>query len=536
MGASQLTIEKRLMITIKKKHSLPVLFWLLMNAFPALADSEQPNIVIFMVDDLGWNHIGIEQGTMGTHGRQYVTPHLARLAQEGLSFTHAYAQPNCAPTRAAMLSGQYPARIHNDVYVVGSLNRNGRGGISKKQAKFVGPGQSNDVAAQAITIAESLQHNGYATAHIGKYHVGGHQGAVTMPENVGFDINIGGHAQGHQPSCFATKTAGDWKFKGVGLGHFDRFGKPYSEAYVRQHALPDELIGTSKHISDAAGDALEETIRKLHVTGKPFYLQFHTYAVHGPVRARPDLKKHFLAKGARQAEYLGFIAGVDENLKRLLDLLDDPNSDGDPSDSIAEETLVIFTSDNGGTHADNLPLKGKKGMLTEGGIRVPLIARWPGTVPAGTVSHRKIHCLDYYPTCLQLAGNKWRPPRDQHPLDGDSFEHVLRNPATTEKRDPVFYLFPGYMDSRAQPTVVAIDDTAGKRYKIYYYYESDAWELYCLSDDPGEAANVIESRPDIASVFSKKIRGWLTQKHSTWRPKYPLRKTNGEPAGPPPVF
>lgn len=519
-----------------RRFSLPLLFCLFMNALPTVAYSGQPNIVIYMADDLGWNHIGVEQGTMGTHGQQYVTPHLARLAKEGLSFTHAYAQPNCAPTRAAMLSGQYPARIHNDVYVVGNLNRNGKGGISKEKAKFIGPKQSQDVAAKAITIAEALKKNGYATAHIGKYHVGGHQGEATMPENVGFDINVGGHAQGHQPSCFATKADGGWRFKGVGLGHFDRLGEPYSEAYVKRRGLPAELVGTPKHISDAVGDALEETIGKLHATGKPFYLQFHTYAVHGPVRARPDLKKAFQANGAKQAEYLGFIAGVDENLKRLLDLLDDPNSDGDPSDGIAEDTVVFFTSDNGGTHADNLPLKGKKGMLTEGGIRVPLIARWPGTIPPGMVSHRKIHCLDYYPTCLQLAGNKWRPPQEQHPLDGDPFEHVLRDPATMEKRDPVFYLFPGYMDTRAQPTVVAIDDAGNKRYKIYYYYEADAWELYCLSDDPGESINVIEAQPEIASSLSKKIGAWLTQEHPTWKPKYPIAKESGKPAGPPPLL
>ncbi len=498
--------------------------------------AEQPNIIIYMVDDLGWNHIGVEQGTMGTHGRQYVTPHLARLAKEGLSFTHAYAQPNCAPTRAAMLSGQYPARIHNDVYVVGNLNRNGKGGINKEQAKFIGPKQSEDVAAKAITIAESLKKNGYATAHIGKYHVGGHMGEATMPQNVGFDINIGGHSQGHQPSCFATKKNEQWSFRGVGLGHFDRFGAPYSDAYVKRRGLTGELVGTPKHISDAVGDAMEETVGKLHATGKPFYLQFHTYAVHGPVRARPDLKKAFQTKDGKQAEYLGFIAGVDENLKRMLDLLDDPNSDGDKSDSIANNTVVFFTSDNGGTHADNLPLKGKKGMLTEGGIRVPLIARWPGTIKPGTVSQRKIHCLDFYPTCLQLAGNKWRPDPKQHPLDGAPFVHVLRNPDTTEKRDPIFYLFPGYMDSRAQPTVVAIDDTTTGRYKIYYYYEKDAWELYCLSDDPGEANNLIKKQPEIASELSAKIRGWLSQNHPTWKPKYPIVKSSGKPAGPPPLL
>ncbi len=435
-----------------------------------------------------------------------------------------------------MLSGQYPARIHNDVYVVGNLNRNGKNGISKADAKFIGPKQSEDVAAEAITIAEAMKKNGYATAHIGKYHVGGHADESTMPENVGFDINIGGYAQGHQPTCFATKKGDDWKFKGVGPGHFDRFGDPYTDTYVQDRGLPTSLVGTPKHISDAVGDAMEETVGKLHATGKPFYLQFHTYAVHGPVRARPDLKKAFRDKGSKQAEYLGFIAGVDENLKRILDMLDDPDSDGDKSDSIAENTVVFFTSDNGGTHADNLPLKGKKGMLTEGGIRVPLIARWPGKIPPGTVSRRKIHCLDFYPTCLQLAGNNWRPPAEQHPLDGDSFAHVLRDPASKEKRDPIFYLFPGYMDSRAQPTVVAIDDTATKRYKIYYYYEADSWELYCLSDDPGESENVIQDQPKIAAEMSQKVRSWLSKKDPTWNPKYPISKSTGKSAGPPPLL
>ena len=220
----------------------------------------------------------------------------------------------------------------------------------------------------------------------------------------------------------------------------------------------------------------------------------------------------------------------------MLDLLDDPNGDGDKSDSISKNTVVFFTSDNGGTHAHNLPLKGKKGMLTEGGIRVPLIARWPGTIQPGTVSHRKVHCLDFYPTCLQLAGNQWRPDPEQHPLDGQSYLHVLQNPKETAQRDPIFYLFPGYMDSRAQPTVVAIDDIEGKRYKAYYYYEADAWELYCLTDDRGEASNIIESQPEIAAALSKKTHNWLTQRHPTWKPKYPIAKTTGKPAGPPPLF
>lgn len=502
----------------------------------AAAEPSRPNIVILMVDDLGWNHIGAEQPTMGTFPDYCRTPHIAQLAKDGLSFTYAYAQPNCAPTRAAMLTGQYPARVHNSVYVVQHLNRFGRGGIKKSQARFRGPEQSVDVAPDAVTIAEALRKNGYATAHIGKYHVGGHTGSQTMPENAGFDINIGGFGQGHQPVCFATEQDGVWRFRNVGLGHFDRFAAPYDAEYVARRSLPESLIGTAKHISDAVGDAMEETIRTLAAGGKPFYLQFHTYAVHGPVRARPDLKQAANASTNRLREYAGFIAGVDENVGRLRAVLDDPNGDGDRSDSIAENTLILFTSDNGGTHASNAPLKGIKGMFTEGGIRVPLIACWPGVIPPGTVTDRKVHAVDYYPTCLDLAGREWSPDEDVHPLDGESFADVLRQPESADRRGPVFYLFPGYLDRRARPCVVVIDDIDGKRYKQTYDYESDEWELYCLSDDQGEERNRIDAEPEIAAALSAKIHTWLTQDHPTWQPRYPLEKSSGEPAGPPPVL
>ena len=482
----------------------------------------QPNIVTVMVDDLGWNQIGVEQGTMGTNPKLYQTPNLAKLATGGLSFTHAYAQPNCAPTRAAMLSGQYPARIHNDVYCVGSLNRHGRGGISKEKAKFIAPEQTEDVAAEAITVAEAMKKNGYNTAHIGKYHVGGHGGEETLPENVGFDINIGGFTQGHQPVCFASKVGDDWQFKKLGRGHFDRFGAPYTEDYLKKHDFPMSLLGTPKHVSDALSDAMEETIDKFAAGEKPFYLQLHPYAVHGPVRSRPDLKN------ATGDELAGFVASIDLIIGRLLKVLNDTGC--------ADNTLILFTSDNGGTHKDNRPLRGKKGMFTEGGVRVPLIAYWPGVIPANTVTDHMVHTVDYYPTYLHLAGNRWTPPKADHPLDGESFVEVLLNPNTDRKRDPIFYLFPGYMDSRAQPTVVAIDEIAGHRYKLLYHYEADAWQLFNLSDDIGEENNLIKTHTSVAAPLSRKIRAWLTQKHPTWKPKFPTSKATGNSAGPPPLL
>jgi arylsulfatase A len=503
--------------------------------------ASKPNIVVFMVDDLGWNHISAGQTTMGTHDTVYNTPHIEKLANKGLSFTHAYMQPNCAPTRAALVSGQYPARVNNRVYVVQHLNRFSKKGLTKAKARFRGPEQSEDVAAAAITVAEALKQNGYATAHIGKYHVGGHKGEDTLPENVGFDINIGGFSQGHQPVCFASKKNGEWIFKGLGRGHFNRYAAPYTKAYLKKRALPTELVGTAKHVSDALGDAMEETIKTLSTGNKPFYLQFHTYAVHGPVKARPDLKQAAIARlrqdvKGRTAEYTGFIAGVDENMGRLLSILNDPDGDGDTTDSVASNTLVLFTSDNGGTHAPNTPLKGVKGELTEGGIRVPLIAYWPGVIPQNTITDHKVHAVDYYPTYLELAGNAWLPPEKEHPLDGESFADILRKPDTKRPRQPIFYLFPGYMDWRAQPCAVIIDDLEGKRYKLTYIYETNAWELYCLTNDQGETCNLIASRPAIAATLSKKLDAWLKQTHPTWQPKFPLDKENGKPVGPPPVF
>ncbi|MBL6711204.1 MAG: sulfatase-like hydrolase/transferase, partial [Planctomycetes bacterium] len=242
----------------------------------ASSGAEKPNIIILMADDLGWNHVGVSGSTCGTAPAMYQTPNVAQLAGEGVSFPFAYAQPNCAPTRAAMLTGQYAPRRYNDIYVVGNLNRNGRGGISKEKAKFKGPPQHEDVGAEAITIAESLKQNGYATAHIGKYHVGGHDGPETLPENSGFDVNIGGFSQGHQPVCFASRDGKQWKFKNLGRGDFDRWAEPYGSAYLKKRDLPESLLGTPKHVSDAFGDAMEETVSSLAAGSQPFYLQLYT--------------------------------------------------------------------------------------------------------------------------------------------------------------------------------------------------------------------------------------------------------------------
>ena len=171
-------------------------------------------------------------------------------------------------------------------------------------------------------------------------------------------------------------------------------------------------------------------------------------------------------------------------------------------------------------------------MFTEGGIRVPLVAYWPGTIPSNTVTDRMVHGIDFYPTLVELAGNRWLPSAKKHPLDGESFAGILRKPDSKAKRSPLFYLFPGYMDARAQPCVVGMDEIEGKRYKLLYFYEANAWELYNLSEDLGEERNLIEKHPELAADLSRKIEGWLKQKHPTWKPKFPLAKKDGKPVLP----
>ena len=228
--------------------------------------------------------------------------------------------------------------------------------------------------------------------------------------------------------------------------------------------------------------------------------------------------------------FYGFVRSIDLIVGRLLKMIEDPNGDGDHADSIAEHTLVLFTSDNGGTHKNNLPLKGTKGMFTEGGIRVPLIAWWPGKVPAKTVSSRLVHTVDFFPTYLKLAGNKWTPSAEAHPLDGHSFAETLLNPNVLERGAPLFYLFPGYLDQRAEPCLVAIDQVDGNQYKLLYYFEADAWQLYNLSEDITESNNVVSTVPEISSRLANALRDWIRHEHPTWRPKLPIVKQTGQSA------
>jgi len=529
--------------------------------------STGPNIIMVLADDLGWTDISAGGPNMGNQSGYYETPNIERLAREGMSFTSCYVQPNCSPSRAALLSGQYAPRTGNGVYVVSSLNR------GNETPDLKGPSQNEDVPGAAINVAESLQAAGYVTAHFGKYHVGGHEGGTTtLPLNQGFDYNYGGGSAGSPGDYRPSDSSGSWKYGSKVGPELDAYAAPYTQQYVDDVLKPydhgsnvDSIVGEKKFLTDAMGDAIVDFMdrhRGGSMSNYPFYVQFHTYAVHTPTQSRPDLKTYYqgrpAAGGHDNATYAGLVEGMDQAVGRILDYLSDPNGDGNGSDSTATNTLVVFCSDNGGHigPTDNAPLRGRKGMFYEGGIRVPLICRWAGRIPTNVTSDTPVHAVDFYPTFLELAGGAPPDPAG-HPLDGLSFAAHLQNPGMARNREPIVYHFPGYLDNRARPCSLAIGDVNGKRYKLMYTYDmnytikdnngsainvDDPWELYCLSDDIGETHDLLDGdywkwivHAGTASNLAAAINTWHTQDDPTWSPVYPQVRATGQVLTEPPA-
>ena len=534
------------MNTQRRRHGgsrLAVLCLLLAAGWPqpagAGAPPRRPNVLFILADDLGWADAGYSGSDF------YETPNIDRLAREGAVFTTAYTCPNCAPTRAAILSGQYPPRTR--VYNVGSLNR-GNG-----KPPLVGPPQHQDAPAAVTTIAETLKKAGYVTAHFGKYHVGGHEGGrATLPESQGFDFNFGGGPAGSPGSYWAVKSrSGAWQF-GRRIGpELDPYAAPYDAAYLARcrfwaepnRRLPASLAGTKKHVGDALTDAAIAFIESQRKSGRPWYVQFHQYLVHSPLQPRPDLRAKYQAKrlarpsriGQTNVNYAAMVEQLDQSVGRLLAYLTDPDGNGDCSDSLAKNTLVIFYSDNGGPRGStsNFPLRGYKGMFYEGGVRVPLIFWMPGRAPHRTHSAPVI-MVDFYKTLADLAGAPLPNPQEQ-PLDGVSLAPLVFGQTDRLPERALYWHFPGYLDNRAAPCSTIIRKAGDKRYKLIYYYETASWSLFNLTDDPSETTDLAatpatrSAHRAVAAGLVADLRAWLDKVGAI----YPTVRATGEKVGPP---
>jgi len=432
---------------------------------PALAraDAPRPNIVFILADDLGYTDLAC-------YGSGYYeTPHIDRLAAEGVRFTDGYAcGPNCQPTRAALLSGQYGPRT--GVYTVGGIDR-----FNWRSRPLRPVDNVTRLPLDKITIADALKKAGYATGMFGKWHLG--KDAEHHPGRRGFDEAIEASGQ-----------------------HFDFKTDPPVE-YPEGAYLADFL-------TDRAVDFIER-----HQDG-PFFLYLPHFGVHAPHEAKAELIAKFEAKppagGHRDPTYAAMIASVDESVGRVLAKLDELG--------LAENTLVIFSSDNGGVGGyeraglekrgitDNAPLKGGKGMLAEGGVRVPYIFCWKGVIEPGQTSTTPIISVDLYPTLIELAGAE---PPPAYMLDGESYAPLLTGERQALERDAVFWHFPGYLGAgpglwRTTPvSVVRSGD-----WKLLEFVEDGRLELYNLKDDVGEQRNLAAEQPDKASELQETLAAW----------------------------
>ena len=438
-----------------------------LHAKPAAAP---PNIVFFFIDDLGWTDLGFMYGELQRSAHYYETPHIDRLFADSMYFSDAYSNgPNCAPSRACLMSGQYTPR--HGIYTVGDPRR---GNDSTRKLE---PIKNETVLAdQFITMAETLQQAGYVTASMGKWHLG------DDPTTQGFTENVAGRIWG-SPS---------------GGGYHSPFN--YPNLKVSEPGV---------YLTGALGQRAVEFIEENRE--RPFFLYLTHYAVHTPLQGKKDLVAKYKSKKSTKehsnAEYAAMIQSVDDSIGLVLAKLD--------ALKLAENTIVLFSSDNGGHSGatNNSPLRGAKGMLYEGGIRVPLMVKWPGVTKAGSRSSEPVIGIDIYPTLLEVAGVK--PPAD-YQLDGTSLVPLLRQPTAKLAREAIYWHFPCYLQGSGDPqggpfrTTPAGAVRAGD-WKLIEWFETGHVELYNLSEDRSEQHDLAKSHPAELKRLQAAMAQWRTE-------------------------
>ena len=442
---------------------------------PVLAAPRRPNFVFFLVDDLGWTDLGCFGSTF------YETPNVDRLAAEGMRFTSAYAAcPVCSPTRASILTGKYPARMATTDYFGARQPEKWERNTPLLPASYL-----DRLPHEETTLAEAFKEAGYATFFAGKWHLGPER---FWPETQGFDVNRGGIARGAPYG---------------GKKYFSPYDNPRLEDGPDGEHLPDRLA--------------QEAVRFIDEHKKePFLAYVSFYSVHTPLMAREDLKRKYAEKrkqappeawgqeGERKvrltqnhATYGGMVEAMDLAVGKVLDALDDMDLSGN--------TVVIFMSDNGGLSTSeghptcNLPLRAGKGWLYEGGIREPMIVKWPAVSQAGAVCGTPVISTDFYPTMLDMAGLPLRP--EQH-CDGLSIKSLLQGIAMPERA--MYWHYPHHGNQGGSPSgAVRLGD-----WKLIEFFGAGRLELYNLGDDIAEKNDLAEAMPGKTRELATMLHAW----------------------------
>lgn len=472
-------------MTLPRMRSLRALFSLSLLAVNSLFSSAQaadkPNFVFFLIDDLGRQDLGCYGSTF------HETPNVDQLAREGVQFMDAYsAAPLCSPTRASILTGKYPVRV----------------GITRAT-----PEQS--LSLDELTIAEALKEAGYRTAHLGKWHLQSKadKSRDHFPEAQGFDVNIGGHTAGQPSSFFYPYKAKHEKYRNNDV--------PDLEGGEDGEFLTDRLTAEAIQFIKASGE-------------QPFLLNLWYYAVHTPVQGKPEkiakytakaaalgydpkeqpgLEEHQSVHHARQDNptYAALVESMDDGVGRILEALDELG--------LAENTIVIFMSDNGGLSTGKnakmptscLPLRAGKAWNYEGGIRAPLIVKWPGQGGVGVQNSEPVISTDFYPTMLEMAGLPLRP--EQH-LDGVSFAPLVSSDTDHLDREAIYFHSPHHHHINTMGPSGAM---RMGNYKIVEAFRTGKVELYNLEDDLGEQNDLATQMPELAQRMQQMLADWREQ-------------------------
>ena len=431
------------------------------------------NVVVILADDMGWADAGCYGADL------HETPHIDAFAKQGVRFTDAYAMSVCSPSRASLLTGRHAALLHITIWAEGSLD-------GPKKRKLLQAQSLHDLPHTETTLAKHLRDAGYLTALVGKWHLGD---ADHLPESHGFDVNIGGTQWGAPQSYF-------WPYSGSG-----RFGPEFRFVPHLEFGKPGEYL--TDRLTDEAIKVID------HAGAQPFFLYLAHHAVHTPMEAKAGDVKHFEAKlkpgeHHQNAVYAAMAKSLDDSVGRVLAHLQERGLD--------QNTVVVFASDNGGyigvdrqagqtVHVtDNSPLRSGKGSLYEGGVRVPLIVRWPGVSQAGAVCSEPVMLMDLFPTLAAATGVK---PAVQAPVDGVDLSPLLKNPQAHLKRDALFFHYPHYYETTTPVSAVRAGD-----WKLLEYLEDNRVELYHLPDDLSEKTDLAKEQPQRAAELLKRLHAW----------------------------
>lgn len=424
-------------------------FFLSLGQFTAGVAAEKPNLVLILADDLGW-------ADLPDYGNRFhETPAIDRLAAAGMRFTQFYSGAVCSPTRANIQSGRHEARFGITQHIPGH---------KRPFAKLLDPPVPLQLPLEVETFAERLASAGYETGYFGKWHLSG---------------------PGYGPQDQGWQVAHEFQ----------------------KHELPPSVTGADGPVRTAAylgeqAAAFIEANRE-----KPFVLQVSHYAVHIPLSTTSELLAKYRGKAPAPGypslpEYAGLLEELDRSVAAIVEALE--------KNGLTGRTLVVFVSDNGGLETDqggnrytsNLPLRSEKGTLYEGGIRVPAIMSWPGTIPPGTVCDVPAVTTDLYPTFLEVAGVEGPAGIS---LDGLSLLPVLRDPAATMPREALFWHLPHYHHSTPASAV------RQGRWKLLEFFEDNVVELYDLDADPGESNNLAATETETAAGLKTALAAWRSR-------------------------